>query len=34
MNFYVEYSCICETVTEVVECKDKEVAKEYNIEII
>ena len=32
MKFYVNYGCTCETVTEVVECKDKEIAEEYAYE--
>lgn len=29
MKFYIEYGCTCETVTEVVECKNQEIAEEY-----
>ena len=29
MKFYVNYGCICKTVTKVVECKNREIAEEY-----
>lgn len=29
MKFYVKYGCTCETITQVIKCKNKKEAEEY-----